>query len=181
LDHRFDDQVAVGQIAEVVGRPDPAEDLVALADVQLALADLLVETDRQAVERRVGRRPGPRSHDHLAAGPGSYLGQTGAHDPGPDDAHPLDDRSVHGRMLPSGKNGREALPLLAHRVQVREIRPGSLGAGMNTNGETGDRRGVTRTAISGPPNGHLSPVPCLYGPSNDARTGGHARRGPQLP
>ncbi len=93
LDHRLDHQVAVEQVAEVVGGGDAGEDGLALGVVELALLDLLGQALVEARGQGVGARRGARAHDHLVAGLGGHLGQAGAHDPRADDPDRRDARA----------------------------------------------------------------------------------------
>ena len=99
LDDRLDDQVAVDEVAEVVGGRDPAEDRHARRRVELALLDLAVQAPARARPssgvgrgRDAGADARPRS-PALAATSAS----AGAHDPRADDPHPLDDDALPWR------------------------------------------------------------------------------------
>ena len=66
----------VGELAEMVGGRDPAEDRVALVGGQLALVDLTVEAGgRRVATTRVGAGLRPRPDDDVIAGPGGDLGE----------------------------------------------------------------------------------------------------------
>ena len=88
LDDALDDEVAVGQPAEVVGGVEAGDDRVALVGRQLLLGHLAVEAAGDGGQHGVGAGAAPGADDDLVAGPGRDLGQPGAHDPRPDDAHP---------------------------------------------------------------------------------------------
>src|SRR5262249_30562056 len=89
LDDRFDDEVAVPELAEVGDGADAAEDGVALPGVEPALVDLLAERLLEAGDHLVGRALLPAAQAHLEAGFGRDLGDARAHDPRPDDSYAL--------------------------------------------------------------------------------------------
>ena len=96
LDDRLDDEVAVGQLAEVGRGRDPAEGgLAVLVGRACPSRPAWPATSRG---RPPWRRPSPAAgaQHHLVAGLGRHLGDARAHDPRPDDAHALD---RHGREV----------------------------------------------------------------------------------
>ena len=78
------------------------------AVVELALLHLAVEAPAEPGQEGVGGGLLSRADDDLAARLGRHLGQARAHDPRPEDAHPLDDGPCHGRMLPIGRVRRKS-------------------------------------------------------------------------
>ena len=86
LDDALDDEVAVGEVAEVVGGRDAAEDGVALGRSSLPLATCL---SRLAVSAATPPSAPARRRDRTTTSnpAGGDLGQSRAHDPRSDDAH----------------------------------------------------------------------------------------------
>ena len=90
LDDRLEDEIAVGQRVQVVRGRDPREDLVALALVELAPLDLLVERLAEPGDHGIGGLLLTGPEDHLDARLGRHLRDAGSHDPGADDPQALD-------------------------------------------------------------------------------------------
>ena len=113
LEHRFDDQVAIGQRRVVRGRRDEGEEFVARRALHAALHDAVRQ---RLVQRRLallGRLLVAIDQHHLQAGGGADLRDAGAHEAGADDADLLE---VRRRLL--GGTPRAFVEVL-HRHEQR--------------------------------------------------------------
>ena len=136
LHHRLDDELSVGELAEVGRETEPAQGGVAIVLGELARADGALQRALDAVSPDLGGFGVDLVDEHVDTGPGAHLGDTGPHEAATDHAYPFDAHRVSSVVGP-----RVYVPALP-KAGFGPLAPG-LSAGAEASEESARRAAST--------------------------------------